>query len=217
MINAWSDALAQLEDWIDQKVEEMSPFRATVSSLNAGLVLFQRQASDAVEDQEFARIEGFDLAVNDEVIVLPLGNEDYIVINKIQRSTPNPIILTPNLKFLGHLHSGGTAPTATVLTAAGTTGAASIIEGNDISGLIQVIPGGTGIASGSIVTLNFAVAYPTSTYSVQITVGSSASRSLTPGNVGATSRTTSGFTIATPTALTSGSTYQWYYTVVYTG
>lgn len=99
----------------------------------------------------------------------------------------------------------GAVPTVTKLTAAGTTTTVAI-TGTDTSGEITIVPGGTGIAAGSIVTVTFAVERATNSYNVHPSLNSQAARSLAT-NIGPTGRTTTGFDIDTRTALTSGSTY----------
>ena len=114
-----------------------------------------------------------------------------------------------------HLRTNTTVPTYTLLAAAGATATAAI-AGTDVAGLIEVVPGGAGITTGSFVQINFGASYPGSSYSVVITPASSSARAL-GGVVGPTSRSTTDFDLATATALTSGSTYQWFYQVIYYG
>lgn len=105
-------------------------------------------------------------------------------------------------------------PTATPLAAAGTTATASIQPGgNDAHGTIRVVPGGTGIAAGNIVDVTFAVAHPDTNYTLLLTPASSAARALGLV-VGRASRATTRVTIATATALISGSTYDWDYLIL---
>lgn len=105
-------------------------------------------------------------------------------------------------------------PTATPLAAAGATAAASIqSSGNDTHGTIRVQPSGAGIAAGDIVDMNFAVARPNTSYTLLLTPASSAARALGMV-VGRSGRTTAKVTIATATALTSGSTYDWDYLIL---
>lgn len=114
-----------------------------------------------------------------------------------------------------HLHANTTTPTYTLLAPAGTTATASI-TGNDVAGMIEVVPGGTGITTGSFVQINFGAAYPGSSFSISVTPASSAARAL-GGVVGPTGRNATDFDLATNTALTSGSTYQWFYQIIYYG
>lgn len=99
-----------------------------------------------------------------------------------------------------------TAPSYTLLAAAGATATAAL-TGNDDTMQVQIVPGGAGIAAGSVITITFGAARAVSTYAVLVSPNSSAARTL-GGVVGCTSRGTGGFDLATATALTSGSTYQ---------
>lgn len=105
-----------------------------------------------------------------------------------------------------------TTPTYTLLAAAGATATAAI-TGNDDTMQVQIVPSGAGIAAGSVITITFGAARASSNYAVLVSPNSSAARTL-GGVVGGTSRGTGGFDLATATALTSGSTYQWSVRVV---
>jgi hypothetical protein len=105
----------------------------------------------------------------------------------------------------------GAVPTVTKLTAAGTTGTVTI-TGNDTQGEINIVPGGTGIAAGSLLTLTFAVERPSAKYNVHISMNSQSARSLASG-IGPTSRATTGFDIDCRAVLTSGTTYTWGYSI----
>lgn len=107
-------------------------------------------------------------------------------------------------------------PTIAAAAAAGTT-ATVTITGNDEEGIIVLVPGGTGIATGTQATVTFGLARPSANYTVHLQPFSSAARTA-GATVGPTSRSASGWSITTGTALSSGSTYQWLYRVgkVYT-
>lgn len=148
------------------------------------------------------------------VLYLALGAaDDSVAWTGILPKTGGTI--SGDLTLGGHLRASGDAPTYTLLVPAGDTATAAVV-GNDIAGQIEVVPGGTGIATGSFITVTFDAAYPGSSYTVLITPDSSAARSLTTG-IGPTGRTANGFNLDTRTALTSGSTYQWGYLVIYRG
>jgi hypothetical protein len=104
--------------------------------------------------------------------------------------------------------SAGVVPTAVPLAAAGTTATASITAGTDADFTLRVVPGGVGIAAGSIATVTFPVDRANTTYLVLVSPGSSAARTL-GGVVGRGSRAAGSVDIATGTALTSGQTYDW--------
>ena len=96
------------------------------------------------------------------------------------------------------------APTPSVLTAAGTTASTSLNHGDDTSGLILLTPNGTGIATGTVVQLDFAVARPSTDYTVMLT-----RLDLIAGNPDFrfTGQTTTRFRIYSAIALTAGSQY----------
>lgn len=100
-------------------------------------------------------------------------------------------------------------PTIAVTAAAGSTATATI-TGHDEAGLIQLIPGGTGIATGEQLIISFALARPSSNYVIILQAVSSAARTIGTA-VGPATRATGSWRIRTDSVLTSGSTYQWFY------
>lgn len=119
-----------------------------------------------------------------------------------------PSLSTPVL--VAHLASSTTAMGFTALAAAGSTASTTGSVGTDVAGFVQIVPNGAGIAAGSICTLTFGTAYANTSYALVLTPASSAARTL-GGVVGPTARTTTTVDLATSTALTAGSTYQWTY------
>jgi hypothetical protein len=109
-----------------------------------------------------------------------------------------------------YIAKGTGVPTITALTAAGTTAAASLVEGNDRNGLVQLTPGGAGIAAGSQLRISFANARADSSFSVHYQ-----RTDLTAGSVDArpTGRSTAKVDLWTLAALTSGQTYNFYYVI----
>lgn len=103
-------------------------------------------------------------------------------------------------------------PTVTALAGAGTTATVSV-SGNDTFGTVTIVPGGTGIAAGSVVELNFAVARPTTDYRVLVTESSASAGALTTPFRRA-ARATDKVTFGNTTALTSGSTYTFDYLIL---
>lgn len=183
-----SAAAQTLLDRIAAEVASARPFRATVTAVSGQLVQLQRPGESAGAAELYATCTRFVLYAGDVVLCLPLGEKSAVVIDVIRTSAT-------------------VAPTIAADAAAGTT-ASVAISGRDDAMQIQVIPGGTGIATGSVLTVTFAAAMATSSYVVEVTPNSSAARTL-GGVVGPTARNTAGFDLATNTALTSGSTYQW--------
>lgn len=87
---------------INKRIAGIAPFRAVVSSLSAGKVLIIRQGAATADTQAYARLAGFDLAVNDEVLCVNLSGQ-AIVLGKIQRAAPSnlavPMLNTPVIKI----------------------------------------------------------------------------------------------------------------------
>jgi hypothetical protein len=175
--------LAQIAD----AVAEAGAFRATVTAVVGMTAQIQRVGESAGSAEYFATLSRSVLHVNDVVLCLPLGGKAVVVLDVIQRASA----VTPSLA---------------ALAAAGST-ASVAVSGRDDVMQVQVIPGGTGIASGSILTVTFANPLANASYDVLPSPNSSAARSL-GGVIGATGRGAGGFDLATATALTSGSTYQ---------
>jgi len=122
-------------------------------------------------------------------------------------------ITDSNPLLRGQLDTTGSTPTITALSAAGSTAAIASVAGNDICGFFQLTPGGAGIGIGSIVTIDFAVDRPDTSYTVVLVPHSDAAR-IVGGVVGPTNRSIGSVDIATRTALTSGSAYQWAFLIV---
>ena len=237
-------AINKILAMVDKKVKEIEAFRAIVVSTSGGKVQIAKLESTASPGSEmYARVAGFSVAPNDEVLVIPVGSaRKYVIVGKLQRTSPTGYTLDSdfigqNLDVLdidaeditadsidvdlatvdvtnsrSYRTSGGT-PSISAGAAAGSTATASIVSGNDSSGVLQVVPSGTGIAAGAIFTLTFNQNRSNSNYAVILAPGSAAARTLGL-HLGASSRSTTATTVTTATALTSGQTYQWHYWIV---
>lgn len=177
---------------VDRKIVGVSAFRATVTAVDGSLVQIRREGATTGNDEQYASCTRFLLAVGDVVLCIPLGLKP-VVIDVIRRSA-------------------SATPTFTALTAAGSTAVATSSAGDDTSGAIQLVPSGAGITTGAILDITWAVAKPSSSYSCQLTPGSTAARTLGMF-LGTNARSTTVWQIATNVALTSGSTYVWHYHV----
>ncbi len=126
------DALNQrIEKLIDKRVERYAPFRAVVKAVGTGVVTIRRVGASANDSEEYARVAGFNLQVDDEVVCIALNGKP-VVIGRLQRAAITDLDLTvQDLTVTGTLTGGGagatgpTGPTgpAGANGAAGATGA----------------------------------------------------------------------------------------------
>lgn len=168
------------------------PFRATVTAISGGLVTIKRLGATTADTETYARCASADVRVNDEVLCVMLGTQPVIV-DAINRT------------------AGGTT-TFTKFAASGSTGSLTGSTGNDEAGLIRLVPGGSGVTSGDLLYVTFGVTKPSAHYAVHLQPFSSAASAL-GANVRPVSRSSVSFVVTTDTAPTSGSVYQWLYSV----
>lgn len=184
-----TDSVALLNRLIDRRVSRVAPFRAVVTDVDGDLIEIRRIEATSPESRKVASCGHIVLQVDDEVLCVNINGEP-VVVNRIGRAV-------------------AATPTYTLAAAAGNT-ATALIVGDDRHGVLQITPGGTGITTGSLITITFAHAFATANLAFVMTPASSAARSL--GMVlGTSTKTTTTILIATSVALTSGSTYQWNY------
>lgn len=183
-------SIAEIKRVIAKRINRVAPFRAIVTAVDGSMIAIRRIGATTAEGRKVASCSRFVLNVGDEVLVATLNGEP-VVIDRIRRSTHTP-------------------PTFTKQTGAGTTGVTTGSVGNDMVGMIQLVPGGTGIASGAQVVIAFAEALPNTNYIIQVQPASSAARTA-GASVGPTGRTTGQWTLTADSALASGSTFQWFY------
>lgn len=93
-------AIKKLYGYVDQRVEDVRPFRAIVIGQSSGMVQIRRIHSTTGETALRARVVGFDLATNDEVLCVPMADGIPVVIGKVQRSTAASLGLSAGLKSL---------------------------------------------------------------------------------------------------------------------
>lgn len=177
---------------VNRRISRVAPFRAIVTEVDGGLVKVRPVTATTAGTQLYPSLTRCRLSVNDEVLIANV-NGDWVVIDRIRRTAY-------------------AAPTFTALAAAGSTATTASSEGDDEAGMIQLVPGGTGITTGTFLDLTFATERSDNKYIVRIQPASSAARTA-GATVGPTSRLTTKFSLTTGTALTSGSTYQWFYSV----
>lgn len=167
--------------------ESVTAFRATVTAVDGSLISIIRDGFTAADDEKYASLTRFLLAVGDVVFCVPLGvGGKPVIVDVIRRAA-------------------AAAPVPSVLPNAGTTATTSLSHGDDTSGLILLTPNGAGIAAGTVVQLDFAVARPSATgYTVMLT-----RLDLIAGTADFrfTGQTAARFRIYTPIVLTAGSQY----------
>lgn len=188
--------------------------RATVVAVTNGLVQVKRPEAATADGTAYPRLAGFALEVNDEVLVATLAGEP-VVLGRFQRSQPGEQALDVPLRLRAALRTSGSAPSVAPGSAAGTGATASLRSGsNDHSGQVQVVTGSSGTSTGTIVTVTFAQARPSSSYDVWLQPTSAAAQALGVARV--TGRSAASFDVAVATAPGTGQTLQWSYLVVET-
>lgn len=208
------DFTRNLTNDIRSQVNDARPKRAVAQgAASAGLTTIKRIEAASADGEAYARIAGFQINDQDEVMFLEIAGGGALVLGKLQRAAPTlyqtdaALAVGGDLTLTRHLLTSTTVPSVAADAAAGTTATAAI-SGTDVAMQVQIVPGGTGIATGAIFTVTFGANMPSSNYDVFVAPNSSAARTL--GIVlGVTSRGAGGFDVSTSVALTSGSTYQW--------
>jgi hypothetical protein len=114
-------------------------------------------------------------------------------------------VTVQSLTLNGHLVTAGTTPLATVVTNAGT-GAVCTVTGNDVSGVITLIAGTTGITAGEQCSLDFTQAYAATPNPVISARNDASSRALPYVDA-----TLSKLTLSLGNAPTPGQTYTYSY------
>ena len=71
---------------IDRRIAAAKPYRAIVTGIGSGLVSIRKLEAATAGTAAYARIVGFTVAVNDEVLCLDIGKAP-VIIGKIQRAT----------------------------------------------------------------------------------------------------------------------------------
>lgn len=134
-----------------------------------------------------------------------IGKNASGTVGEIELLNPRDAILQNTLE------ASGDNPTVTALAAAGDTATASVVFGNDIAGRVSVTTGGSGIATGAVLQVNFAANRPDTDYSVQVTPASSQAA---PLGWYVTDRQVGSFDIAVTTAPGSGHVLTFAYLVI---
>lgn len=108
MTAALDALLARLDALVAKRVAQVEPFRAVVKSVTGGgLVTIRRVESAADDAEEYARVAGFTLAVNDEVVCILVAGKP-VVVGRLQRTAISDLDLTvQDLTITGSLTGGG--------------------------------------------------------------------------------------------------------------
>lgn len=108
------DTIRRIFQRIDHAVESVRPFRAIVIGQSDGMVQIRRLHSTSGETALRARVVGFDIDTNDEVVCLPMADGIPLIVGRVQRATPSGVLGLP----LG-LRIGGSSG-AQLLTGSGS-------------------------------------------------------------------------------------------------
>lgn len=179
---------------MNAQAEGAVAFRAVVTGVSGGLATIRRDGATTADSEQYASCSRFLLTSGDEVLCVPLGvNGQAVIVERINRESSSAAVFT-------------------ALAPAGSTASLTDSEGITDAGFVKLVPGGSGITTGDLLGVAFAVELPNAKYSVNWQPYSAAAR--TAGlNVYPVARFSTGFVVATDVSLTSGSTYQWMYQV----
>lgn len=115
------NVMERLERLVDRKIEAVAPFRAIVTGVSGGMVTIKRLGVTTGETELRARVVGFDLDADDEVLCV-LVNGKPVVVGEIQR---NPL----EQLTIGGDTVGGTESTTTTPAPAGPVTVATNARG----------------------------------------------------------------------------------------
>lgn len=90
-------AVKKLYQYVDAQTAQTRAFRAIVTGTSSGMVTIRRIHASTGETALRARVVGYDLAVSDEVLCLPMADGIPVVVGKLQRATPTSYALSPSL------------------------------------------------------------------------------------------------------------------------
>lgn len=85
-------AIKAIYRYVDTRIESVRPFRAVVIGQANGMVQIRRIGDPGGGETALrARVAGFNLATNDEVLCVPVTDGIPVVVGKLQRSAPSGI------------------------------------------------------------------------------------------------------------------------------
>ncbi len=175
------DALnARIEKLIDRRIDRVAPFRAVVKAVGTGVVTIRRTGALANDGEEYARVAGFTLQVDDEVLC-QLINGKPVVVGRLQRGAITDLDLTvQDLTVTGTLTGGGAGATGPT----GPTGPQGVAGAQGSTG--PTGPQGAAGADGTGDAVNlgsFTTSVSVNTTTTQTTVLTSSSVALAAGDV----------------------------------
>lgn len=88
-------AVKKLYQYVDAQVADVRAFRAIVTGQSSGMVQIRRIHAASGETALRARVIGFNLATNDEVLCLPMPDGIPVVVGRLQRATPSAAFAVP--------------------------------------------------------------------------------------------------------------------------
>ena len=201
-------AIQRLQQFIEDRVNDVAPFRATVTSVSGGLVGIKRQGATTADTRTYARTAGIAVAVNDEVLCVPLSGQP-VIIARLQRSAPALLPVEAPIEFQG------ANPTVTAGANAGTGASVSSSTGSDAA-MRVVLDTGTGAAIGTLLTVTFSQDRGSSTYIVTFGAGDHDAADVIAAGISITNRASTGFDVLTwNTAPASSTNFVFYVQVTW--
>lgn len=86
--------MERMDQLLTRRIDEVRPFRATVASVSGGMVTIKRPGVTTAETELRARVVGYDLAVNDEVLCVVVNGKP-VVVGQVQRAAPTAADYVP--------------------------------------------------------------------------------------------------------------------------
>lgn len=127
--------MERLDQMVTKRVSDIAPFRATVASVSGGMVTIQRPGITTAETELRARVVGYDLAVNDEVLCVVVNGKP-VVIGQVQRASPASADYQPPI-------AGGIYVIEDLVNSATTTSTTSTTNYSTNVSVAVVLPTGT--------------------------------------------------------------------------
>lgn len=175
MSNLLDSAIKKLYSYVDQRIDSVRPFRAIVIGQSNGMVQIRRLTDTGGGETVLnARVAGFDIATNDEVLVVQVPNwptlgarSQYVIVGPLQRSAPTSHTISPRLLVKGVFDdASATGYGVSAGAALGSSPGAVTQTGNEYCGRLIQTTGSSGLAAGILWTVTFVNPRPTSNYNV---------------------------------------------------